>query len=66
MNEIWFQCRKCGHYIIVELPDEMSVGHLMQKMRWLSHKDCPNCGEESYENWCLYKALTRKKKGKIK
>lgn len=34
-----FKCRKCGHLLFLEDVDKLLL------------KDCPECGEESYENW---------------
>ena len=53
MQNIIFQCRKCMHQLIVEVPDKMTKEELMQKFRKVSNLECPNCGEEPYENWVL-------------
>jgi DNA replicative helicase MCM subunit Mcm2 (Cdc46/Mcm family) len=36
-----FLCKKCGHNLYVE----------RKKIHLVLKTDCPNCGEESYENW---------------
>jgi DNA-directed RNA polymerase subunit RPC12/RpoP len=41
-----FICRKCGHNLYVEETDE-----LPKKLNGLNKRDCPNCGEEGFENW---------------
>jgi len=38
-----FNCRKCGHNLFVR----------KKKIAKLLKTDCPNCGEESYNNWIL-------------
>lgn len=38
-----FSCLKCGHVVYV---DKTKVKKMMKL-------DCPECGEEAYENWVL-------------
>ena len=47
MKDLVFVCRKCGHQVYKE---EWSTEKGMKVMIKL---DCPNCGEEAYENWIL-------------
>lgn len=43
-----FNCRKCGHNLYVEeTPD------LGKKLGRVSVMECPECGEEGYNNWIL-------------
>ncbi len=37
-----FICSKCNHYLYKEILDEEHN---------VSDINCPNCGEEGYENW---------------
>ena len=53
MKKIIFQCHKCEHRLIVEVPNDMTTKELLCKLRGLSAYECPNCGEEPYENWIL-------------
>ena len=46
MEDLVFTCRKCGHLLYV--PKER-----MDKIESLPEYDCPECGEEGYENWIL-------------
>lgn len=48
MRFIVFKCRKCGHLLYVE-NTETAVADIKR----VSYKDCPECGEDSYENWIL-------------
>lgn len=44
-NDIIFICKKCRHNLYVS-----------NKKGWIKKMltaDCPNCGEEAYENWIL-------------
>lgn len=43
-----FICRKCGHNLYVE-----EVSDFGKKLERIAEMDCPNCGEEGYENWIL-------------
>jgi predicted RNA-binding Zn-ribbon protein involved in translation (DUF1610 family) len=45
-KDIVFICRKCEHMLYVE---NISV----EKLKQVSEYDCPNCGEEGFENWIL-------------
>ncbi len=38
-----FKCNKCSHQVYVDKKDTQ----IMLK------KDCPECGEEAFENWIL-------------
>lgn len=44
MKELVFICQKCSHIVFVD-----------EKKGWVKKvlNDCPNCGEEPYENWVL-------------
>lgn len=46
---IVFQCRKCKHLLFVK---NISV----EKLEEVSKLDCPECGEEGYENWILVRS----------
>ncbi len=48
LTDIVFSCRKCGHLLFVS-QDKLNIKALTQ----IAKKDCPNCGEEGYENWIL-------------
>ena len=48
-KEIVFRCRKCEHLLFVS---NISINKLVE----ISEKDCPNCGEEGYENWILVRS----------
>lgn len=48
MLYIVFSCRKCGHQLYV---DSYNIG--WKRLGALSKKDCPECGEEGFENWIL-------------
>ena len=41
-----FKCRKCEHLLFVN-----KISNI--KMEELLHMECPECGEEGYENWVL-------------
>ena len=43
-----FICRKCEHNMYVEETENFS-----EDLGKLSITDCPNCGEEGYDNWIL-------------
>ena len=43
-----FICRKCGHHLYVNEVDDFG-----KKLEEIADKDCPECGEEAYENWLL-------------
>ena len=45
---IVFECRKCGHQLYMDAYN-ISWKHFKK----LAEKDCPQCGEEGYENWIL-------------
>ena len=45
---IVFECRKCGHQLYM---DAYNIG--WKHFNKLAEKDCPQCGEEGYENWIL-------------
>ena len=47
--DIIFQCRKCEHMIYVIGGAQLTGEVIARKLK----TDCPNCGEESYENWVL-------------
>ena len=43
-KDLIFKCRKCEHHLYV-------CDKKIKKIRSLSETDCPECGEEGYENW---------------
>lgn len=43
-----FICRKCGHELYVK-----DVKDMGKKLGEIAVMDCPNCGEEGYDNWIL-------------
>jgi DNA-directed RNA polymerase subunit RPC12/RpoP len=45
-KDIVFKCKKCGHNLFVGKTDKETLKKIMGM-------DCPNCGEEGYENWIL-------------
>ena len=45
--DIVFSCKKCEHQLYV------SKGHFLTKLIEMIGGECPNCGEERYENWIL-------------
>lgn len=47
-TDIIFKCRKCNHHLFID--NCVISGESLAK---LSNKDCPNCGEEGFENWIL-------------
>jgi len=42
---MFFKCKKCGHEVYTE--------KVMKSCRNLPKTDCPECGEEGYENWIV-------------
>ena len=47
---IVFECRKCGHELYMD-----SYNLHWKDFDRLSKRECPECGEEGYENWILQK-----------
>ena len=47
-KELILICRKCDHRLYVSGWDKKSK---LKKI--LEEEDCPNCGEEPFENWIL-------------
>ena len=46
-KDLIFKCLKCGHLVFV-------TGEPLKQIKKISSfnkKECPNCGEEGYENW---------------
>ena len=43
-----FICRKCGHNLYAEETPDFG-----EKLGRICAMDCPNCGEEGYDNWIL-------------
>lgn len=62
MKRIVFQCRKCYHNLVYDIPDDESVDGMLKTFKRVLRKSCPNCGEEPYENWVLFKVMVRKDK----
>lgn len=48
MRYVVFECRKCEHHLYVENTDDLA-----KKLGKVSVLDCPNCGEEGFDNWVL-------------
>lgn len=42
------QCRKCGHLLYITIDDK-----IFDDIKKIEKTDCPNCGEQGYENWVL-------------
>jgi predicted RNA-binding Zn-ribbon protein involved in translation (DUF1610 family) len=53
LHRVVFKCHKCGHILILEVGEDYTVEKLMNALGRISNKDCPNCGEEPYDNWAL-------------
>ena len=45
--DIVFKCYKCYHHLYISKKD------LLGKVIKLPETECPNCGEEGYENWIV-------------
>lgn len=45
---IVFSCHKCGHELYMD-----SYNLHWKHFKRLSEHECPECGEEGYENWIL-------------
>jgi len=43
-----FICRKCGHNLYVK-----DTPNFLKRLGEIAVMECPNCGEEGYENWIL-------------
>ena len=41
---MYFKCYKCGHYVYTDK---------IEKTLKLPDTDCPECGEEGFENWIV-------------
>lgn len=50
---VTFCCRKCGHQLIMNVGTYTPAMSLVLRLENVSRLDCPNCGEEPYENWFL-------------
>lgn len=48
---IVFKCRKCEHEIYMPCAAKMVLN--LRVLNKLSKADCPQCGEQGYENWIL-------------
>lgn len=55
-TDIVFRCRKCEHLVFM---DNKVVK--AEKLVGIMEMDCPNCGEEGYENWVLSRQGNYKK-----
>ena len=42
------RCHKCGHLLYLTIDDT-----IFDKIRKIEKTDCPNCGEEGFDNWFL-------------
>lgn len=43
-----FICKKCGHNLYAEETSDFG-----EKLGKICVMDCPNCGEQGYDNWIL-------------
>ena len=46
-KDLVFECRKCGHSLFLTNGVELKGSQIAKKLI----RDCPECGEEGYENW---------------
>lgn len=46
-----FKCRKC--YSVLQVPFNLDNGVSVVQLERVVDTDCPDCGEEGYENWIL-------------
>lgn len=46
-----FKCRKC--YSVLQVPFNLDNGVSVVQLEGIVDTDCPDCGEEGYENWIL-------------
>ena len=46
MGELIIKCRKCHHHVYVTNPT-------LDKVAEMPEYECPECGEEGYENWVI-------------
>jgi len=44
MKNIYFKCKKCGHLVYT---------NEIKKFYNLPEMECPECGEEGFENWIV-------------
>ena len=47
IKDLVFRCEKCGHLLFISGTSQEKI----QKIATLDKFECPNCGEERYENW---------------
>lgn len=45
--DVVLKCRKCGHLLFIR------KWKFNKKLEEYLEMDCPECGEEGYENWIL-------------
>lgn len=45
------QCRKCGHLLYSTKIEDHE--RLIKYIKNIEKTECPNCGEEGYDNWIL-------------
>lgn len=50
-NDLVFRCQKCGHLVYICGTPEVKIN----KIKKLPRFECPNCGEEGFENWIYVK-----------
>ena len=62
MDKVLFVCRKCGHNLILEVPEDETKEFVLKKLRKISKMDCPGCGESPYENWMISDVKIARKK----
>ena len=52
-HHIVFMCKKCESRFDLRVLPETPMRELVCKLKAVSDKECPFCGEEPYENWLL-------------
>lgn len=57
MSRVVVQCRKCESVFAIPFAVTEDAVNLAERLKGLLDKDCPECGEEPYQNWMLYDVL---------
>lgn len=52
-HRVLFMCRKCRSLGVVRIGCEDTLVEALEKIKKVTDKCCPHCGEEPYENWML-------------
>lgn len=52
-GQIVCTCRKCGCNLELDFTRETTAEEIVARLAKIPNMDCPNCGEEPYENWYL-------------